>query len=76
MLVDVGDPVRAGQTLALVESAAGSADLGRRQAAEARLRVAEATFERESKLAANGATPTITTPTNISLMPMPCTCSM
>lgn len=57
VLVDVGDPVRAGQTLALVESAAGSADLGRRQAAEARLRVAEAAFERESKLAATGATP-------------------
>jgi cobalt-zinc-cadmium efflux system membrane fusion protein len=57
VLVDVGEHVRAGQPLAQVESAAASADQGRRLAAEARLRVAEANFERESKLAETGAAP-------------------
>jgi cobalt-zinc-cadmium efflux system membrane fusion protein len=57
VLVDVGAEVRAGDTLAVVESAAATADQGRRLAAEARLRVAEASFERESRLAATGAAP-------------------
>ena len=56
VLVDVGARVRAGEALATVESAAVSADQGRRVAAESRLRLAESTHERESGLFAAGAT--------------------
>jgi cobalt-zinc-cadmium efflux system membrane fusion protein len=51
---DIGARVQAGDTLAVIESAAVGADQSRVRAAESRVRAAEATYEREQKLVETG----------------------
>lgn len=56
-MVRIGDPVRAGQTLALVESRDASQIAADRSAASARVTLAARQLERERGLLAQGVTP-------------------
>src|SRR5204862_364435 len=57
IMVRIGDPVRAGQTLALVESRDASQIAADRSAASARVTLAARQLERERGLLAQGVTP-------------------
>ena len=57
IMVRIGDPVRAGQTLALVESRVASQIAADRSAASARVTLAARQLERERGLLAQGVTP-------------------
>jgi cobalt-zinc-cadmium efflux system membrane fusion protein len=75
IMVRIGDPVRAGQTLALVESRDASQIAADRSAASARVTLAARQLERERGLLAQGVTPRADydrhRPTSRSPRPMP-----